>query len=102
VLRFAELAVERKSKLRRIEIVFCPDEYQAPRSREELAVCVSPWDLMDEVGEKIRPLGIELAYNKCWSREECLERLEQEERRSESGKDEAPLLYSDEEESGGL
>jgi hypothetical protein len=103
VLRFAELAKDRKSKLSRIEIVFCPDGFQSPRSREELAVCVSPWDLMDEVGEKIRPLGVELVYNKCWSREECLKRIEEDEKSLadslEDGEDGNSLLCSDEGES---
>ncbi|KAE8451721.1 hypothetical protein EG329_003178 [Mollisiaceae sp. DMI_Dod_QoI] len=84
VLRFAELAAGRRSVLRKIEIMFYPDgDYNEPRAREELATCVTPWDLMDEVKEKIKPLGIELEYNKCWSREECLRNIELKEKSSE-------------------
>ncbi len=38
---------------------------------------------MEEVKEKIKPLGIELEYNKCWSREECLRNIELKEKSSE-------------------
>jgi hypothetical protein len=55
---------------------------------------------MDEVGEKIRPLDIELVYNKCWSREECLRRIEEGEKSVrdslEDGEDGNSLLCSDE------
>jgi hypothetical protein len=99
LLRFAELAIARKSALRKIKIVFFPDEF-GPKTREELAVCITPWDLMDEVKDKIRPLGIELEYNKCWSREECLQQLERDEKLQkeclESEEDEISLLESDE------
>jgi hypothetical protein len=104
LLRFAELAIARKSALRKIKIMFYPDEFDGPRTREELAICVTPWDLMDEVKDKIKPLGIELEYNQCWTREECLQRLEWEEKlRKEDQKvgkneDEISFLDSDEEE----
>jgi hypothetical protein len=89
LLKFAELAKESKSGLRKIRIVFHPDEHGGPRTREELAVCVTPWDLMDEARDKIRTWGIELDYDKPWTREECLRRIELEEkyhRGSEEGR----------------
>jgi len=88
LLRFAELAAARNSALRKIEIVFKPDveNYVPITTRAELADCVTPWDLMDEVKAKIKPLGIELEYNQCWTREECLQRIERAEKeREESG-----------------
>jgi hypothetical protein len=100
LLGFAELAIARKSALRKIQIVFCPDESDGPTTREELAICVTPWDLMDEARDKIEPLGIELMYNKCWTREECLQRFERDEKlrgeRSEIEEDETSLLDLDE------
>lgn len=99
VVRFAELAAERKSGLRRIKIVFCPDEYYGPKTREELEVCVTPWDLMDEARQKMEGLGIELTWNKCWSREKCLERLIREEEYRDEGVesgDEVSSLSADE------
>lgn len=41
LLKFAEIAAARKSALRKIEIVFCPDEWSGPRTREELAALVA-------------------------------------------------------------
>jgi len=78
LLRFAELAAEKRSALRKIEILFCPDEYSSPQTREELAVCVSPWDLMDEAKDKIKPLGIELEYAGSWKREGWLQKIEED------------------------
>jgi hypothetical protein len=79
LLRFTELAAEKKSALEKIQIVFCPDDYDGPRTREELAVCVSPWDFMDEARDKMKLLGIELEYHVSWTREECLRRIERDE-----------------------
>ena len=36
--------------------------------------------MMDEVKAKIKPLGIELEYNECWTRDECLKSIERAER----------------------
>jgi hypothetical protein len=87
LIKFAKLATSRKSALRKIEIMFYPDACDDPRTKEELAVCVTPWELMDEVRNEISRLGIELVYNKGRTREECLQRIEEEEKweRSESG-----------------
>lgn len=55
---------------------------------------------MDEAREKIGELGIELVYNKCWSREECLEGLIKEEKSRDEGLesgDEISLLSANEE-----
>jgi hypothetical protein len=82
LLEFAERAYERKAALRRIEILYSPVlsiDWGGPETREELAVCVPPWDMMDEVRDKVRPLGIEIDYNRCWTREECLKKIELEE-----------------------
>jgi hypothetical protein len=88
LLKFAELAAEKKSALRRIQIVFCPVEYEGPQTREEIATCVSPWDLMNEVRDKIRPLGIELEYGVSWTREGGLQRNERDETFHMSGDEE--------------
>jgi hypothetical protein len=81
LLKFAELAAARKnSALKRIKIIFLPDTWEYITSREALAACVTPWDMMDEVKAKIKPLGIELEYNECWTRYECLKSIERAER----------------------
>jgi hypothetical protein len=54
---------------------------------------------MVDAREKIKPFGIELEWNECWSREECLKRIERdekfEEERLEHGQDEISFLVQD-------
>jgi hypothetical protein len=83
LIKFAELAIARKSALRKIKIMFYPEGDDGPRTKEELAGCVTPWELMDEARNEISRLGIELVYNKGETREECLQRIEEEEKRCE-------------------
>jgi hypothetical protein len=91
IVKFAELAVEQKSVLRKIKIVFnpdTPDEWFSPGTREELRDWVSnwvcPWDLMYEARDAIRPSGIELSYNRRWIQQECLQRTEEYLRQQEA------------------
>ncbi len=75
ILGFAERAIKRKSALRRIEIIFAPEHWSGPNTRELLKDRLSPWDLMDQVRDAIRP-DIGLSYSPNWSREECLALLD--------------------------
>jgi hypothetical protein len=47
LLKFCALGRERSSALKRIEILFSPDEWAGPKTKEELEGIVSPWELMD-------------------------------------------------------
>ena len=85
LLKFAELAAARHSALKKIKIIFEPDTYDYITTREQLAACVTPWDRMEEVKAKIRPLGIELEYNEVWTREKCLQEIERAEMFEEEG-----------------
>jgi hypothetical protein len=91
IVKFAELATEEKSALRKIKIVFNPEtpgEWFGPGTREELRdwVCKwdCPWDLMDEARDAIRLRGISLSYNRLWTRQECLQRMEERLRKHEA------------------
>jgi hypothetical protein len=63
-IKFGQLAAAQKSALRHIKIIFTPLRWSAPLTRQELTDWAYPWDLMDEAAEKLRPLGIDLSYNK--------------------------------------
>jgi len=76
LLKFAELAIAKKSSLRKIKIIFVPDEDSGPDTKEELESLICPWDLMDEVREALMPNGIELSYNECLTKQEYLEWIE--------------------------
>jgi hypothetical protein len=80
LLKFAELAAARHSALKKIKIIFEPDTYDYITTREQLAACVTPWDRIEEVKAKIKPLGIELEYNEVWTREKCLQEIERAEK----------------------
>ncbi|CZR51719.1 uncharacterized protein PAC_01596 [Phialocephala subalpina] len=86
ILKFAELAIAQQSALRKIEIIFTPDRWSCPQTREQLRDWGWPWDLMDEVRDAIKP-DIELSYNKCWEKQECLDRIEERERNEREEKE---------------
>lgn len=85
ISKFAELAIAQKSMLRKIEIIFTPDQWSRPKTREQLRDWGWPWDLMDEVRDAIKP-DIQLSYNKCWEKQEILGRIEEEEQRERETK----------------
>jgi hypothetical protein len=72
IVKFGEVAaaqksalrrIAQKSTLRRIKIVFTPDRFPSPSTRDELMEVVFPCKLMDEAAEILRPLGIQLSWN---------------------------------------
>jgi hypothetical protein len=79
IIAFAQLAIDRKTTLTNIDIIFTPDERCYPTTREQLRDWLNPWDFMDEARDAIAP-DIELSYNKCWGREECIRQIEKDER----------------------
>ncbi|KAF8864566.1 hypothetical protein BDZ45DRAFT_15160 [Acephala macrosclerotiorum] len=86
ILKFAELAIAQKSALQKIEIVFTPDQWSSPETRQQLRDWGWPWDLMDEVRDAIKP-DIELTYNKCWEKQDILGRIEEKERKERETKE---------------
>lgn len=75
LITFAELATQRKSALKRIEIVFNPEFWRGLYSMEEIEDHDDPWDLMEEAKQAMRPGGIELIYTRLWTREDCLNEI---------------------------
>jgi hypothetical protein len=62
LLSFANLASVQKSALKEIVIHFQPDEWSAPRSREDFEAVGYPWDRMVQLALTLKPLGIALSY----------------------------------------
>jgi hypothetical protein len=79
LLKFAELAAAQKSALKTIAIVFNPDEWSAPSSREGFEAVGYPWDRMDDLRVKMRPLGIDFKYSPMpiYTKEEVKSKIEQ-------------------------
>ncbi|KUJ11526.1 uncharacterized protein LY89DRAFT_688754 [Mollisia scopiformis] len=72
LLRFAKLAIDLKSKLKKIRIVFNPpsDDEEHGRAIWEQMFRFWPWDLMDEVRDAVSP-DIEVTYNGHVTEQEC-------------------------------
>jgi hypothetical protein len=77
-LKFAELAAAQKSALKTIAIVFNPAEWSAPSSREGFEAVGYPWDRMDDLKAKLRPLGIDFKYSPMptYTKEEVKSKIE--------------------------
>lgn len=67
LLEFAQLAIEGRTKLKTIKIVFTP---VTSWDSEEQLVKFWPWNLMDEVATAVEK-NIEVVYNDHISREDC-------------------------------
>jgi hypothetical protein len=79
ILKFAQLAAARKSTLRIIEILFTPDQWSAPSTREQYEAVGYPWDRMDDLKISMKPLRIELKYSPgpSHTKEEVEKRIEE-------------------------
>jgi hypothetical protein len=62
ILEFAQLAAARTSALRKIKIIFDPVTSIGPCNRDEFELSGYPWDRMDDIKIKLKPLGIDLTY----------------------------------------
>ncbi len=75
--KFADLAILRKSSLRRITVLFNPGISYLSADLQALRY---PWDLMDEIRDAIKPNGIDLSYSEpCVSKQEFQRLLEKAE-----------------------